>query len=388
MSCYASIDEEKIRTQAHVREWARSGLLDEAQSRRLNEDLRVDLRRTNPFLRAVLFLFTVLIVGASIGLFVVTFHIDDKSFGSLTYICFVSAAICYALAEYVIRRFRLYRFGVEEALAVCTVILLSIGSIAATDRMDVSPTLEFTIIAGLTAAAISALAVYWRFGYLYAAIAFVICFAALPFQFRLSLPVERASVGIIFLVIFMIARHNRRMYGDDFPGDDYGWIQAAALAGLYLDLNFRITASATSGRFYWITYALVWIIPVVALTLALRDRDRPLLNVSLAAMLGTLVTNKPYLGLSQQPWDPIVFGVFLSAAAIAIRRWLSKSPDGERYGFTSVRLLMADRRLLTMVGTASVVLQPGSVVASHAATPSKAEFQGGRSGGAGASGGF
>jgi hypothetical protein len=55
MSCYDRIDEEKIRTQAHVREWARSGFLHEAQTRRINEDLRVDLKRTNPFLRAVLF---------------------------------------------------------------------------------------------------------------------------------------------------------------------------------------------------------------------------------------------------------------------------------------------------------------------------------------------
>ena len=386
MSCFGSIDEEKIRTQAHVREWARSGFLDEAQARRISEDLRVDLRRTNPFLRAVLFLFTVLIVGASIGLFAVTFHIDDRGPVALT--CFVSAAICYTVAEYVIRRFRTYRFGVEEALAVCAVVLLSIGAIAVADRIGASRTVEFTIIAGLTAGAVGALAVYWRFGYLYAAIAFVVCLAALPFQFRLSLPAERAYVALVFLVTFVIAWSRRRRYGDDFPGDDYGWMQALALAGLYLELNLRITASATSGTFYWITYALVWIIPVFALVMALGDRDRLLLDVGIAAILVTVLTNKAYLGLSQQPWDPIIFGLFLSAVAIMIRRWMSKSPAGERYGFTSMRLFMADRRLLAMVGTATVVLQSGSGVASHAATPSKPDFQGGRSGGAGASGSF
>ena len=52
MSCYASIHEEQIRTQSRVREWTRSGFLDEGQSERISAGLQVDLRRTNPFLRA------------------------------------------------------------------------------------------------------------------------------------------------------------------------------------------------------------------------------------------------------------------------------------------------------------------------------------------------
>ena len=133
---------------------------------------------------------------------------------------------------------------------------------------------------------------------------------------------------------------------------------------------------------------LVWIIPIVGLVVALRNRDRLLLDVSLAAVLATVLTNKSYLGLVQQPWDPIIFGVLVSMMAILIRRWLARSPDNERSGFTAQRLLTADRRLLTIVGTATTVLQSGSGVATHAAAPSKPEFQGGRSGGAGASGSF
>jgi len=385
MSCYVTTDEEKIRTQARVREWASSGFLDEEQARRIGENLRVDLRRTNPFLRAVLFLFTVLITAASIGLFVVTFHIDESNSVGLT--CFVSAAIWYALAEYVIRRFRVYRFGVEEALATCAVVLLTIGTVAVTERIGSGWTVEHTFVAALTAAAIGAVGIYWRFGYLYASIASIICVAALPFQFHLSLPVERTSVALIFVLTFVIARWRRGFYGEDFPGDDYGWIQVVALAGLYLDLNLRITASVTSGRFYWTTYAIVWIVPVIALIMALRDRDRPLLDGSLAAVLVTVLTNKAYLGLSQQPWDPIVFGIVLSAVAIWIRRWMSKSPEGERYGFTSMRLLTTDRQLVTVLGSAAVVIQPGPVV-SHVAPPARPDFQGGWSGGAGASGSF
>ena len=71
MRRYSRDEEERIRAQAAVREWTRSRLLDPSQGARLEAELRVDVRRTNNFLRAGLALFTALIVGASV-LFVIT----------------------------------------------------------------------------------------------------------------------------------------------------------------------------------------------------------------------------------------------------------------------------------------------------------------------------
>ena len=52
MSRYLQADEEKLRMQSFVRECVSSGLLEPSQSARLVADLQVDLRETNPFLRA------------------------------------------------------------------------------------------------------------------------------------------------------------------------------------------------------------------------------------------------------------------------------------------------------------------------------------------------
>jgi uncharacterized membrane protein len=73
MRRYSPDEEERIHTQSLVREWTRSGLLDAAQGERLGAELRVELRRTNPFLRAGLAVFTALIVAASVGLFIALF---------------------------------------------------------------------------------------------------------------------------------------------------------------------------------------------------------------------------------------------------------------------------------------------------------------------------
>jgi hypothetical protein len=378
MKRYSQDEEEKIRAQSAVREWTRSGLLTEQQMEALSAELRTELRRTNNFLRLVLFVFTCLIAGASVALFVDTFDIEEK--GPVIATCFVSALLCYGLSEYGISRFRFYRFGIEEGLAAAAVALSVIGSVAAADLRE-SP-----ILVGLSVGAIGSLYLYLRFGYLYAALASLLCAAAIPFQFNFSLEIERGLTAILLLVAFIVVRRGRLAHGDDYPGDDYGLIQACAAAGVYLSLNCQLIEVHAPGVFYWTTYALVWIIPAVTLWLGLRDRDRPLLDVSLGMVLATLATNKPYLGLMQQSWDPIVFGLFLGGIAIVIRRWLSSGSGGARHGFTSSRLVSGDRRILAAVGTASAALQSDAAVREPAV--SKPEFGGGRSGGAGASGEF
>ena len=79
MRRYSQADEEIIRAKALVREWRSSGLLEASQAGRLESDLRVNLRRTNSFFRAVLFLFTAVTVTASLWLIIATFHLDDRA---------------------------------------------------------------------------------------------------------------------------------------------------------------------------------------------------------------------------------------------------------------------------------------------------------------------
>jgi len=135
-----------------------------------------------------------------------------------------------------------------------------------------------------------------------------------------------------------------------------------------------------SGWNYWFTYVVIWLLPVAGLRVGIRGRDRDLIDVSLALMLVTLITNKPYLGWARHSWDPIVLGLLLIGFAIAARRWLESGPGRERRGFTARRILDKDRTARSMLGMASAALPPQT--AAHA-EPAPPEFGGGRSGGAG-----
>jgi hypothetical protein len=140
-----------------------------------------------------------------------------------------------------------------------------------------------------------------------------------------------------------------------------------------------------SGWFYWSTYAAVWIVPALALWLGIRGRDRVLIDLGWLAALATILTSKSYLSWPRQTWDPILLGILLMGTAVALRRWLAKGPNGERAGFTPLRVLDSENRALAAASALSLVLP-------HAppTSPSEPSFKpgGGQSGGGGASGDF
>lgn len=378
MRRYSNEEEERVRMQDLMREWARSGLLEAAQAEALAAELRVDLRRTNPFLRGGLALFTLLIVAALVGLVAVSLGLRGR--GAIAALTLLSAVACFGAADVLAGKYRCYRFGIEEAFAVASVGLLCIAG------GTLSPSGWKEIVALILGAA-GGFTLYRRFGFVYAVLAGSLCVAAIPFQYDFPAAFQRVAAAAVAGSISVAARPRRLALGDDYPGDEYGYLQAAGLAGVYLVLNVQISEGryAVSGWFYWFTYITTWILPIAGLRLGLRDRDRDLIDISLVLMLVTLITNKPYLGWTQHAWDPIVLGILLIGVAITARRWLESGPSRERRGFTAQRILDKDRTARSMLGMASAALPAPGGASTHA-EPSAPQFDGGRSGGAGGGG--
>jgi hypothetical protein len=398
MRLYSQDEEERIRAQALVREWTRSKLIDPSQGARLEAELGVDVKRTNVFLRAGLALFTALIVGASVLFVVAGLNLNREM--PIATVSGVAALVCIWLAEMLVARFRFYRFGVEETLAVASVLLMAVSGAALTSAFHIVEPGGVALAMGLLIGAAGGLAIYGRFGLVYAAAGAMACAAMIPFQLHFSSTIRHLLAAAILASAFIVVRAKRLRYQDDYPGDDYGLLQAAAWAGLYITLNLQLTgapfdrwfhgstyamaASRIDRFFYWTTYVTTWVLPVVGLRLGIREKDRPLIDVSLAMALVTLLTNRAYLSRPQHTWDPIMLGLFLMAVALATRRWLSQGPDGQRGGFTPERVLSTDSAVVTLLSAASVKFQHG--VPSPEPDPVKSDFDGGRSGGGGASG--
>ena len=389
MSVYTTADEERIRAAAEVRAWTQSGLLEAGQGASIESGLRTELRRTNRALRIALFIFGTIVVLALVGLCIVAF--DLKLDATVAWTAIVAGVAYFVLAQFLVFKFHLYRFGVEEAFAVWAIVLAGFGAgflVSSSGTYGDAPAL----VAFVTAAGASA-AVYWRFGYLYAAFAAVACAAGAAFNLDLSLPAERILSACVLLVIFIVARTLRRTHEQDFHGDDYGAIESLVWLGIYAVLNLQLSVLPfgwfsrgrpdISSAFYWSTYAAIWLLPPIGLALAVRDRHRMMLWANAIMLMGTLATNKPYLGWNRQTWDPIVFGILLVAVAISVRRWLMRAVDGHRRGFTPLPLVVsADRQALDVVGTLAVAAQPFEARMPYE-TPAAEPARGGRSGGGG-----
>jgi hypothetical protein len=384
MRRYSDEDERTIRVGRLANEWMRSGLLNPAQYARLAPGLHVGLRRTNVFLRVALFGFGLLIIAAAVGLVMVTGHVRDAAAAAV--VCVIGAAACAGAAEFLVARFRLYRFGVEEACAAGAVVLLASAGGMATDSW--AGNRQFLVAAIVGAAA--AFAVYRRFGYLYAALAAMACAALAPFAVGGSAIVHHVLAAGILIGCVVVARSKFRQHGDEFPGDQYAALETAGVLGLYSILNFQLLwdgRGSIAASFYWFTYLMIWVIPVAGLIDAARERKRWLLDASLAMALATLATNKPYLGLAHREWDPALLGVLLIGAALAMRRWLGSGEAGTRRGVTASRILRAEKDRVALVGIASGFQDaPASTYPAGPTDPFAGG--GGRAGGGGAEGSF
>src|SRR5262249_36556067 len=192
------------------------------------------------------------------------------------------------------------------------------------------------VVVALLLAAAGGLGLYLRFGVVWAALGGICCLAAIPFQIYESPATRRAVAAILAGAVFAVTRIKTNQHWEEWPGDEYGVLQAAALAGVYLLLNVHVLSwdryffffrpDAVLGWFYWLTWVLTWMLPVVGLVLGIGEKDRPLIIVSLAMAIVTLATNKPYLGWERHTWDPMLLGVVLLAVSLGARPWPSLRP--------------------------------------------------------------
>ena len=387
MSAYHLDDERAIRTGRLVEDWTRSGLLTTEQRDIVMPQLAVDLRRTNKFLRITLFVFGGVILQSALGLFAVALF-DVSNAAGAGVLCLLVGAGCFWLASHLVSRYNLYRFGVEEAAALSSAGLAAVGAALLFADAGVG---DWPLIIGLATAAAMLFVLFRHFGYVYAAVFALVAAAALPFQFGSSEAIERVAAVVILAGAAAVARAARADAGEEYPGDGLMAIEAAAWLGIYVLVNLVVSSGVSrvdrGSAFHWVTYAAIWVLPAIVLWLAIRGRERPLLWSGMAMALGTLLSNKEYLGSPRHEWDPMMFGLLLMAIAVGVRRWLAAGEDGQRHGYTASRLVASDRDLTGHLAVVSAA-QVNVPVTASAPAPDPSIGGGGRSGGAGAGGTF
>ncbi len=396
MRVYRASDQEAVRARDLLKDWAGEGFLSAAQYQRTEQEIVCDLRRTNIFLRLVLFFFTLIIVGAAVGLFFVVF-LSNPAEQTMGVCSLIFAAICYAGTEVAVSRFRLYRYGIEEALAACSVGFLCVGMMAAFFSGQ-SNRMEFLVPAAGT---IASLWIWCRFGFPYASLAATIFVVWLPGYWTSSRSAQHLIVAAFYAVGLLIVAAIHPRYRFTYLNTEYSIAEGFLWLGIYVAINLQLssvnglawwggfrTTTDFSRPFYWTTWVLTWCLPPIVLARGVRGKDRFVIAVGAIAAVLTLITNKPYLGWQRHTWDPMLLGALLIGVALFIRRWLAHGPGEIRHGFTAQRFSGNDKRWMNLGATALGLVSTNTITPRPQAGSPDVHFGGGESGGGGATSDF
>jgi hypothetical protein len=404
---YSASSEETLRARKLLTDWAGEGYLTKAQYQLLEQETVSELRTTNIFLRLVLFLFTLLIVGAAAGLFFVVF-LSRPSEQTAGVFSLIFAAVCYAAAEVAVSQARLYRYGIEEALAVCSVGFLCAGmQIALFSGSPYSAKSDAAQSLVPAAGAVFSLWIWRRFGFSYAFLAAMIFVLFLAGYWTFSHSVQHLIVAVFYATGLAAVAAVRSRHRSDYLEEDYSLVEAMLWLGIYLAINLQLSSlsllsfnlpvrwwggtratSEFARPFYWGTWVLIWCLPPIVLARGFRQKDRFVIAVGAIAATLTLVCNKPYLGWPRHTWDPILLGILLTAVAVFIRRWLAHGEGGIRHGFTAARLSGKDKHWMNIGSNVLGLVSPQSITPEPQTSNPGVQFAGGHSGGGGASSDF
>jgi uncharacterized membrane protein YgcG len=389
-----------LRARELLKDWRDDGFLTEAQYEPLEKETVSDLRTTNQFLRLVLFLFTLISVGAAAGLWFAVF-LSRPSQQTTGVFLLIFAVACYAAAEVAGSRFRLYRYGIEEALTLCSVGFLCVGMQTAFfgsilySHPDAS---QFVVPA---AGAVFSLWIWHRFGLWYAFPAAMIFVIFVPDYWSFSHTAQHLIVAVFYASGLLCVAAARSRHKFDYLGKVYSLAEAFLWLGVYLAINLQLLsldlrvqrdgarAAYEFGKpFYWTTWALIWCLPPLVLARGVRQKNRPVIAAGLIVAILTLISNKLYLGWPRHTWDPMLLGLLLTGVAVLVRRWLDYGPTRQRHGYTAERLSGKDKQSIGTVSTVLGLITPGSITPAPQTKSPSVRFGGGSSGGGGASSEF
>jgi hypothetical protein len=393
---YSASSEETLRARKLLKEWTSDGVLTEEQHQRLEKETPSELRTTNIFLRLLLFFFTVIIVGAAAGLFFVLSRPSEQTTGV---ILMIFAAVCYAAAEFAVSQAKLYHYGIEEALAVCSVGFLCAGVLAAFFSVRDTNGAQFLVPA---VGAIFSLWIWRRFGLWYAFLAAMIFAVFMAGYWTSSHSAQHAIIAAIYAIGLICVATVRSRHRFDYLEEVYSLAEALLWLGIYLAINLKLSSldlptgwwgssirpsSEFAAPFYWTTWVIVWCLPPVVLARGIRGRDRFVIGVGAIVAFLTLLSNKPYLGWPRHTWDPMLLGMLLTGVAMFLRRLLARGPNGVRHGFTAERLSGKDKHWMSAGSAVLGLISPQAVTPRQTSSP-EFRFGGGTSGGGGASSEF
>ncbi len=346
----------------------------------------VDFYTPNPFIRIGLFILTLVILFASLGLFALM--LLDALKDVVAALLIFAGLVTYGILEYFVQTKKHYQSGVDDALLWVSAILILCGINAMAD-FDISVWGQCILVFLLS---------------LYAALRFAdTLMSIVAFLALLGIVFERATVLgdlakmvlpflllAISLGVYLLMKRSEKISAFRHYKRCCLLVQIVCLVTLYISGNYfavRETSATLFGPYPedmqgmpmgWFFWILTVAIPVIYIFLGLKRKDTILLRAGLILVAGVVVTIRYYHSVAPLEIAMLIGGLILIGLAYGCIKYL-KTP---RYGLTDENT--DDPHFLDKLHLESVII--AETYTQQAPVTDDFQFGGGSGGGGGASG--
>lgn len=371
------------------------GNIDTKEYNNIKEKYPVGFYSPNIFMRAGIFLLTLVILSFSIGLLSLVLY-DFKIIDSFYYLLFLGV-VTYVALEFMVIGKHHYRSGADDALMWVSAGLVLFAYIFLMDSISPSKKVqqEELFISGF----IFLLSAYFtaRFADTLIAITCMLSFAAFVFYGWLEIGFYALQTLPFLIMVLSGAIYyaadlllQRKMY--PFYNNCISAIKMISLLLLYLSGNYFIVrelgaslsdAALKEGQsipFAWFFWLWTFIIPLLYIGFGLKKKDVVLLRGGLILVAVAAFTFRNYYHILPTELVLVLAGIALIGIAWFTMKYL-KSP---RNGFTAAEI--ADRQILDKIQVESLIV--GETLSSQPIGTDSHPMGGGNFGGGGSSGSF
>ncbi len=319
MKAYNETWVENLANKLSLNEWFKKGLISQAELEKCNEEVSEDFYDPNWFIKIGLFLFTGIAISFSSGIFLSLLGLGSNNITMGVFLVIFSV-LSFIVLEYLIKRNKLYRSGIDNALLYSAIGFLFTGILSFFNFDFVDYLYPLLFLAILAPALIRYADLLVSFGVFVSLFLFIFLFSNTFSWGKTLLPFIMMAISA---AVYFISKAQKKFI---YYADAQFVIETLALAVFYLSGNYFVVREANAllnnqspsveipfSLIFWI---FTFLLPLFYLYFGARKKQRNAIILGLLGLGFSVFTYRNYYSVMPIEWALTVGGLILIGVSV------------------------------------------------------------------------
>ncbi len=319
MKAYNETWVENLANKLSLNEWFKKGLISQAELEKYNEEVTEDFYEPNWFIKIGLFLFTGIAISFSSGIFLSLLGLGSNNITMGVFLVIFSV-LSFIVLEHLIKRNKLYRSGIDNALLYSAIGFLFTGILSFFNFDFVDYFYPLLFLAILTPALIRYADLLVSFGVFVSLFLFIFLFSNTFSWGKTLLPFIMMAISA---AVYFISKAQKKFI---YYADVQFVIETLALAVFYLSGNYFVVreanallnnqSSSVEIPFSLIFWIFTFLLPLFYLYFGARKKQRNAIILGLLGLGFSVFTYRNYYSVMPIEWALTVGGLILIGVSV------------------------------------------------------------------------